>query len=193
MGGSAIEACVAVCQLDWSALAQWGQVAVLSIGFVWTGLQLRQARLDRNIRSKIIIQQRTLDHNSPIGDSPLLRWAVQFCEGLKVPGPVPATVSNATPEEKYWAVRNVHLSHLNLVAQVWELAGQPKEGVTLEGYRGWERFATKVVIETLRASTVAVEGGDTSPENLAGADLYKGLSEYESASPEFVAWLNGLH
>jgi hypothetical protein len=102
-------------------------------------------------------------------------------------------VDEKTEAEKYWGVRGVHLSHLNMVWCVWELGGRPTSGKSIDPrFDGWEIFAREILVKKLRASAAAVKNGGKSVHDLAASDLWHGLSTYESVPRKFVDWLNDL-
>jgi len=147
------------------------------VGFRVTYLQLRHNQL-------VSVSDSTIAHNADFLKQPEALKAIQMLEGLKVP---------ASGFEAYWATRGVHLSHANLVWRVWELAGRPGRGETMNSrFDGWERFAREIITKKLRASVQAVESGGTKPEDLAASDLWSALRSYEAFPTKFVDWLEGL-
>ena len=119
------------------------------------------------------------------------RNAVQMLEGLNVP----ASKSDAAT---YWATRGVHLSHINLIWRIWELAGRPGRGEAISPrYDGWERFAREMITKKLRGAARAVnlsriKNDAISAEDFAGSDIWSALSTYEVVPTRFVKWLDGL-
>jgi hypothetical protein len=94
--------------------------------------------------------------------------------------------ANEETRENYWAARILHLSHLNLLVQVWLLARKPKK---LGGdYSGWQNFAEFVAKE--------LSGIDSSkkPEwyNAAVKDIWDSLGSYQIPPSNFVSWLKKL-
>ena len=120
-----------------------------------------------------------------------VRNAVQRLEGLNVP----ASKSDAAT---YWATRGVHLSNINLIWRIWELAGRPGRGKAISPrYDGWERFARGMVTKKLRGAARAVnlsrvKNDAVSAEDFAGSDVWSALSTYEVVPTRFVQWLDGL-
>ena len=175
-----------VCQIDWKAIAQFCTAGVLAVGLVYTIKQVTHLKRVHNDENRITISERTIHHNKSFRREPLARLVVASLLGL-----------NAPIDEKeaalYWAFREVHQSHVNLIWQVWELAGTPGKGENLKpGYEGWQRFAREIVAKKLRAAALAVGEDKNKPENKAGADWWKGLSEYEVTPPRLFEWLQWL-
>jgi hypothetical protein len=116
-------------------------------------------------------------------------------EGLNVP-------TNEDQANEYWTYRGVHLSHINLVWQVWEIGRIHGKGRKLEQcYAGWERFAKKIIATPLYNASLATGTDAEKPEIKAGADLWKGMSSidirngmsnYEAVHPKFFDWLKSL-
>ena len=174
------------CQIDWRAIAQFATAAALGWGLFHTASQVRLYRRAREAEDRTRISERTINHNKLVLDDKRARSAVAYLEGLNAP-------TDEAEADIYWAFRGVHLSHLNLIWQVWELAGTPGEGEKLNpGYEGWQRFAREIVAKKLRAAA-HVTGEDANKlENKAGADLWNGMSKYEAVPPKFFLWLKSL-
>jgi len=173
-------------QIDWRAVAQFVTAGVLFLGLIYTALQVRLLRRTRDTEDRITISQRTIDHNSLVLKDDGTRAAVALLENLHVPNDKPDS-------DLYWAVRGVHLSHINLIWQVWQLAGSPGAGEDLKnGNEGWQRFAREIVANKLRAAHKDRDSESATPADKAGGDLWEGLSKYEVVPPRFVAWLDSL-
>jgi len=119
--------------------------------------------------------ERTTEHNWRAAEDQHRLDAIATFEGLSVP---------ATDDEKkkYWASRLVHLSHLNLLWQAWELSGRKD---LPPGLNGWNRFAG-VFARKLKLYQ------EEEPDDLALRDLRKAIQPqngYEVVPSEFVEWL----
>jgi hypothetical protein len=171
-------------QMDLGTVPQWLTFVGVVIGFCFTAGQLRHNQHVRETENFLKISDSTTAHNVRFpGQSEALK-AVQMLEGLNVP---------ASGSDTYWATREVHLSHINLVWRVWELAGQPGRGEAINSrFDGWERFAREIITKKLRSSAQAVDNGASAPADLAGSDLWSGLQRYEAYPTKFVQWLDGL-
>jgi hypothetical protein len=180
-----VEAFLAACQIDLGTLPQWLTFVGVVIGFVLTYLQLRHIQSIRQTENIFRIC------NSHFLEKPPARTAVQMLEGLNVPVSEPDAAT-------YWAARGVHLSHINLIWRIWELAGRPERGEAISPrYDGWERFAREIVTKKLRGAARAanrsrVKIDEISPEDLAASDIWSGLSTYEVVPTKFVQWLDAL-
>lgn len=174
------------CQIDWRAIAQFVTAAVLAGGLIYTAIQVRLHRRAREDENRTTISERTVNHNKLVLDDKHARSAVASLEDLNVP-------TDDAQADLYWAFRGVHLSHLNLIWQVWELAGTPGKGENLNpGYEGWQRFAREIVAKKLLAAVLATGAGEDKPENRAGANLWNGMSKYEAIPPKLFLWLQWL-
>jgi hypothetical protein len=174
------------CQTDLRTIAQLVTAAALAGGLIYTAIQVSLRRRERNDENRTTISERTINHNKLILDDKRVRSVVASLEGLNVP-------ADEAGADLYWAFRGVHLSHLNLIWQVWEIAGTPGKGKNLKlGYEGWQRFAQEIVAKKLRAAALAIGADKNKPENKAGADLWNGMSKYETAPPKLFLWLQWL-
>ncbi len=177
---------LAASSVDWQAIALFVNAGVFALGFFLTIMQLSLNRRSRDTEDRISISQSNLDHNTLILKDKRARSVVASLEGLNVP-------KDKDEEDSYWTYRGVHLSHINLIWRVWELGGQPKRGKDLyRYYNGWQRFAQKIVAKKLKAAADAVASGEKEPQHLAGADIWKGLSDYESIPVKLTDWLGWL-
>jgi hypothetical protein len=188
---NAIEALRAVCRIDWGSVPQWLTFVGVAVGFIFTYLQLRRNQSLRQTENILRVSDRMVAYNAHFLEKLPLRNAVQTLEGLNVP----ASKSEATA---YWAARGVHLSDINLIWRIWELAGRPGRGKAISPrYDGWERFAREMVTKKLRGAARAVnlsrvKNDAISAEDLAGSDVWSSLSTYEVLPTKFVQWLDGL-
>ena len=183
---STVEAFRAACQIDLGTVPQWLTFVGVVVGFVLTYLQLRQIQSVRQTENIFRVC------NSPhFLEKPSAHNAVQLLQELKVPAPEPEAA-------RYWATRGVHLSHINLIWRIWELAGRPGRGKAISPrYDGWERFAREMVTKKLRGAARAVnlsrvKNDAISAEDFAGSDVWSALSTYEVVPTRFVQWLDGL-
>lgn len=154
------------------------QTVVVVVGLIYVKRQIDQA-------NSTSISERVMEHNWHIMPDHNMRRVVADCEELNVP---------AGQEDEYWSARAVHLNHIQLLSQVWELAGRPKPGRLLpRDYQGWQRFAMVVVAKPLFASyeRVLAERSQTAFDQ-AAHDIWKGHKSHEVASPSFFQWLEKL-
>jgi hypothetical protein len=178
-------------QMDFGTVPQWLTFiaqgltfAGVVVGFCFTARQLRHYQRVRETENVISISDSTVAHNTRFPGQREALNAVQMIEGLNIP---------ASGSDTYWATREVHLSHINLVWRVWELAGRPGRGETINPRQdGWERFAREIITKKLRGAAQAVNDGGTAAADLAGSDLWSGLQRYEAYLSKFVRWLDGL-
>lgn len=162
------------------------QTLILVGALVYTHIQIRRARTDREHANVAAISERVMTHNELILADMKKCKIVAECEGLKVP---------AGKEEDYWAARAVHLSHVNLLWQVWELAGRPGPGKSLPTqFAGWQDFARNVVAKPLAEASakVTAKGSSPTPAEVAADDIRKGISSYEVTGGPFYAWLSSV-
>ena len=182
---STVEAFRAACQIDLGTVPQWLTFVGVVVGFVLTYLQLRHIQSVRQTENIFRVC------NSHFLEKPSAHNAVQLLQELKVPAPEPEAA-------RYWATRGVHLSHINLIWRIWELAGRPGRGKAISPrYDGWERFAREMVTKKLRGAARAVnlsrvKNDAISAEDFAGSDVWSALSTYEVVPTRFVQWLDGL-
>ncbi len=176
------------CQLNWTAIAVLLNAIVFAVGFSLALKEFRLNRRSRDAEDRISISQNTFSHNELVVKDKLARSVVATLEGLNVP-------QDDEDELIYWKYRAVHLSHINLIWRVWDLGGRPGAGKGFEkdlDFDGWQRFAQKIVARKLKAAADAVNSGSSTPELLAGADVWKGLAEYESPPKKLADWLRWL-
>ena len=173
-------------QLDWGNVPQWGTLFVAMTVAVFAFKELRHNRVVRLSENIINISSSTNDHNKRfVGDRLALKVVGQL-EGLSVP-------KDSRGAKLYWTVRGIHLSHINLIWRVWELADRPTKGTHLNpNFNGWERFAREMLVKKLCESFEAVRNRNKSPTVLAESDLWFGLKTYEVVPTDFFEWLSGL-
>ena len=175
-----------VCTIDWRAVAQFVTALVLAFGIYFAWKQLCISKLARDAEARISIAQRTIQHNDLIMNNLKARDAIAALEGLSI-------MENDEQKELYWAYRLVHLSHVNLIWQVWELGGRPLKGKNLNlHFDGWQRFAKEIVAKKLQAAFFCTELEAEKPENRAGADIWSGMDTYEVIPEQFVVWFKEL-
>lgn len=146
------------------------------MGTLLVAWQLKQANEHKEMDNFVAIIERTSDHNWQLINNAGALPFIEKSEGLFVYG-------KEEFRKEYWAARAVHLSHLNLLWQVWELEGRPTQ--LSEHNAGWTRFAQKIVGQMSKAE--APPKG--TPSEWASYDIWSGLHSYEVHPPEFVAWL----
>jgi len=90
-----------------------------------------------------------------------------------------ATPAASAAMDEYWAARLLHLSHVNLLWQAWELNGE----ADLNRHEGWKRFAKRVASHLSKC-----DPSSTSQEEKACSDLWREL--HDGIWPNaFVQWL----
>lgn len=161
----------------WSGLVRHVEIGLLFIGTLLVAWQLKQANEHKEMDNFVAIIERTSEHNWQIVNDDSALQFVERAEDLSVRG------KDKKTRDEYWAARAVHLSHLNLLWQVWELEGRPK--YLSDHNAGWTRFAQKIVVQMSNAE--APPKG--TPSDWAAYDIWKGLHSYEVHPPEFIAWL----
>ena len=162
------------------------QASLLAFALVFTFFQLRRAQKDRHHANVAAINERVMSHNALILADPDKCALVAAVEGLKVP---------EGQASAYWAARAVHLGHVNLLSQVWELSGRPKPGRhLLKEFGGWETFARDIVARSMAEASAKVAGQATAATaaELAASDLWTGISTYEVTGQAFNSWLCSL-
>lgn len=188
---NAVEALRAGCGVDWGSVPQWLTFVGVAVGFIFTYLELRRSQSLRQTENIIRASDNMIAYHAQFLEKVPVRNAVQRLEGLNVP----ASKSDAAT---YWATRGVHLSNINLIWRIWELAGRPGRGKAISPrYDGWERFAREMVTKKLRGAARAVnlsrvKNDAVSAEDFAGSDVWSALSTYEVVPTRFVQWLDGL-
>lgn len=183
---SMVEAFHIACRIDWGTVPQWLTFFTIAGGLVFTHLQLRHNRYVRETENILSVSDSTITHNSLFLGRPEAQEAIKSLEGLNTP-------DSADDAKTYWAVRWIHLSHINLIWRAWELAGRPGPGETIRfRYDGWERFAREIVTKKLKESVRLVQDGAPSPADFAESDLWLGLNTYEIVPIKFVKWLDSL-
>jgi hypothetical protein len=182
-----------MCGVELGPLSGWATAAAIVIGAAVAGHQLQHGRRERREERLINIAERIAAHNASFGNDTLRRRAIAMLEGLHVPHTEPGSEQEQSPSaaDRYWAMRFIHLGHINLVWHVWELL-QEREKLDRVHY-GWERFAREIILKPLQAAAQAAKSGSPSPEEAAGNDIWDGLHKYEVSSPNFVLWLEGLN
>ena len=158
------------------------QALVLTVGLIFTVVQLRLIRDEKRRANAVAIAQSVGSHNAlMLADGRRCR-AIEEILGL---------MFGDVDREEYWAARAVHLGHLDLLWQVWELANRPKRGVSLpDPYIGWQRFAERVFIPSLHGVSGTDHSKRLSPAiRLAGAHLLTGIEKYEVIDPTYCEWL----
>ncbi len=153
---------------------------VAGLGGVFTAMQLSLSRAAARHHHAVAIVQRVVEHNARIATNPAMQKAVAAMQGLKVP-------SDEVQANDYWSVRMLHLSHLALLLQVWELGGAgdalPRE---MDGWSKFGRlFVTHLATETLNSGATAQAAKDVwSAMYAQGA--------YETLPTGFKSWLKNL-
>lgn len=161
----------------WADLVKHVELGLLFMGTLLVAWQLRQANQHKEMDNFVAIIERTSEHNWQIINNEKALPLIEKSEDLFVRD------KGKDDREAYWAARALHLSHLNLLWQVWELEGRPPQ--LSEHNAGWTRFAQKIVGQMAKAE--APPKGSAS--DWAAYDLWNGLHSYEVHPPEFVAWL----
>jgi hypothetical protein len=111
----------AACKIEWGTVPQWLTFIGVAVGFYIAVKQLQHHRSVRETENIIRVSDSTVAHNSYFRENALAAKAVQMLEGLNVP-------ESDSAAARYWATREVHFSHLNLIWRVWELGGRPGHG-----------------------------------------------------------------
>lgn len=180
----------------WESLGNASQIATVILIIILL-YQLRIMEKDGKHRDAAGIIERIMQHNWEIIKDKKMKEAVRAFEGLNVP-------NCDEQSDLYWATRAVHLSHINLLWQIWELSGRPKPKETFpefleklrtaeyykksqNEYTDWNRFA-KLTVEEL----ASVPGDRPQAYSAAVRDLWKGLHTYELAPKGFIEWLDSL-
>lgn len=162
------------------------QVLLLVFTLAYAHFQLGRAKLDRQHANVAAINERVFTHNALIL-ADLDRCSVAATmQNLRVPEGL---------ERSYWAARAVHLGHIHILSQVWELSGRPRPGRRLPiEFAGWQAFAAGMVAEPLSTAAARVASGESAPTpmDLAGSDLWRDLSTIDVTGHEFNAWLTRL-
>ncbi len=154
-------------------------VILLAVGGLFGVSQFHERDLERERANLVAIMARAADHNWHIIDSKHRREVVEQTLSLSIKDRSPLE------KEKYWAARAVHLSHLNILYQVWELADRSKNLGPKD--EGWARFASRIA-KNLQDCRKPFEG---EPSEWAGYDLWR--SRKEGAFPEsFIDWLREM-
>jgi hypothetical protein len=126
-----------ICGIDWKAVAQFCTAGVLAVGIGLTLKELKHHTRVHNDENRITISERTIHHNKSFRGKPLANLVVASLLGLNVP-------TDEKEAALYWAFWELHQSHVNLIWQVWELAGTPGKGENLDpGYEGWQRLSAR--------------------------------------------------
>lgn len=165
---------------------------LLTAGLVIAGfLSLR--RITRSSRQSLILglYGRTMEHNNTIVADKYQRAAIDVFHGLESNNPT--LRSNRTSLEAqengyyelYWATRAVHLSHLFLIYQVWNLADESRSKFE-KRYYGWAVFAQKILKELHGQS----ENFDSKPDWYRDAcrDIDPSVNESASYSKTFFEY-----
>jgi hypothetical protein len=162
------------------------QVLLLLFALAYTHFQLQRAKLDRLHANLAAINERVFTHNAIVLANPARCAAVAEMQKLRVP---------AGQDSLYWAYRAVHLGHIHILSQVWELSGRPTPGSRLPSeFAGWQAFARDIVAKSLAEADARVAEGGTSPspEDLAGSDLWRAIATFDVTGKHFNAWLRRL-
>lgn len=162
------------------------EVILLSVALVYTHFQLRRARQDRLHANVAAINERVFTHNALVLADQERCAVVAAMQELQIP---------EGQEKLYWAARAVHLGHVHILAQVWELSGRPMPGKPLlKELAGWESFARDVVAKSLSNASTRVTADATSitPADFAGSDVWRALSTFDATGKDFNAWLTRL-
>lgn len=165
-----------------------GQLVVLIIALAYTWLQVRRSNSDRNLENIVAMSDRVMAHNTMVYATGEPYRVVAALEQLNDPAAQEGTSS-------YRAARAVHLGHVHLVWQAWELSGHPRPGKSLpKTLRGWERFARQIVVIPLSASfdTVTHDSASATPTDRAAHDLWEALRTFEIYGQQFFQWLESL-
>jgi hypothetical protein len=151
-------------------------VTVLAVEGCLAIVELRRMDRDREQANLAAILERTAEHNWHIIENEERRLVVEETRRLSVSG------CSEAVKKQYWAARAVHLSHVLLLHQVWELNGRKELS---HGLDGWNNFASAVGRELLNAQ--ARPKG--TPSDWAAYDLWMALQYDEVQPAEFVTWL----
>jgi hypothetical protein len=165
--------------LEYEAIGEFLVAFVLAVEGFLALLELNSRREDRNQENIAKMIERVSEHN----------WAIISDEDCcAVIDQLQDLHSGDTAKDKtqYWAARAVHLSHVLLLRQVWELAGKTED---LEGQDGWVAFAKETAKQLFSASKPP--GGN--PNDWAASDLWEHLTQHREIHPKkFVEWLQDL-
>lgn len=164
--------------LDVNEASAYGElllVAVLSVEGVVAVAGFAHADEDRRRENMVAVIEQIAEHNREIARNPNYRAVVGRLLGHVLP-------TTAAAIDEYWASRLLHLSHINLLWQVWELNG----GSYIAEHAGWRRFAAH-----LAKHLTSGDASSAIPEEQARHDLWKELDN--GIWPDvFVHWLKGL-
>jgi hypothetical protein len=161
----------------------WGLViqSLTPISILLAVMRFSHERRRREIDDVLGINESATKHNAGLTNEE--HQAIAHIEGLQVP-------QDKIEAKMYWGARLVHLSHLNMVWRVWEVTKGMTRG---SGYDGWIRFARVVIANRLLTGDEVVRHGGRDPRDLAAADLWRALEQYEPFPKKFVLWLRSLN
>lgn len=139
-------------------------------------IELRARRDDRNQENLVNLMARVTEHNWAVIADPSRRGVLDKLRDFHT-GP------SENDRTEYWAARAVHLSHVWLLSQLWQLSDGSEN---LAGQDGWVRFAARCS-KTMSNAKSYPEG---TPHDWAASDLWRDLKGgREPHATGFIEWL----
>lgn len=157
------------------------QTAVV-IGVAIALVQLSHLKKNRKSANFIALISSVHSHNRQIAEKDIRQYVVDMFLGLSVNTPELAF----NDRELYWATRIVHLSHLNILAQMFVLS---ESNLMLRSeFLQWQEFAAMLVADLRGVTNRPLP----KPYRDACSDLWKGIGSHEQLPTPFRLWLQKL-
>lgn len=154
---------------------------VFLVGAIFTAVQLIISNRSSSNARMNAIYSNIMNHNEGVYKDKYKRLVVDQFRLLSTIQYTPK--DEVDKRNLYWATRSVHLNHLNLLVQVWLLAGHPR--TMGKEFKNWEKFASDVV-KDLRGDNLA-----SKPDwyREACKELWLVVYNREGYPPGFISWL----